>query len=125
MKHRKFIRGPLFLIKLVLILAITSAIVMFLWNALIPALFAGPVLTYWQAAGLLILSKIFFGAMGKGFGRHRHHHYPDEIWKRKLKEKYESMSPEEKEKFRTRCRVKFSAMEFDEKDSPAEHSKEK
>ena len=90
MKHRKFIRGPLFLIKLVLILAITSAIVMFLWNALIPALFAGPVLTYWQAAGLLILSKIFFGAMGKGFGRHRHHHYPDKIWKRKLKEKHVS-----------------------------------
>lgn len=125
MKHRKFFRGPLFIIKLVLILAITSAVVMLLWNALIPALFAGPVLTYWQAAGLLILTKIFFGAMGKGFGRHRSHHYADEMWKKKLKEKFESMSPEEQEKFRKRCRVKFSAMEFDEKDNPAEASDNK
>jgi hypothetical protein len=32
--------------------------VMALWNCLIPALFHGPVLTYWQTAGLFLLSKI-------------------------------------------------------------------
>lgn len=126
MKHRKFIRGPLFLIKLALILAITSAIVMFLWNALIPALFAGPALTYWQAAGLLLLAKILFGSMGKGFGKHRHH-YPDEVWKRKLREKYEAMSPEDKAKFQKRCRIKFSTSEFDCNDEtqPASADKNK
>jgi len=32
--------------------------VMALWNWLIPDLFNGPVLTYWQTAGLFLLSKI-------------------------------------------------------------------
>lgn len=34
---------------------------MSLWNWLIPSLFAGPVLTFWQAVGLIALSKILFG----------------------------------------------------------------
>ncbi len=106
MRHRKFVRGPLFILKLVLILAITSAVVMLLWNALIPAIFNGPLLTYWQAAGLLLLAKILFGSMGRGFGR-RHHRYPDEMWKRKLRAKYEAMTPEEKEKFKNKCNSRF------------------
>lgn len=113
MKHRKFIRGPLFILKLVLILAITSAVVMLLWNALIPVLFSGPLLTYWQSAGLLLLAKILFGSMGRGFGR-RHHHYPDEMWKKKLKAKYESMTPEEKEKFRSKCKSRFMYMDIND-----------
>lgn len=107
MKHKKYIRGPLFLIKMILILAVTSVIVMLLWNALIPAIFSGPVVSYWQAAGLLLLSKILFGTMGRGFGK-RHHHYPDEMWKHKLRAKYEAMTPEEKEKFRSKCSSRFS-----------------
>jgi len=112
MKHKKFIRGPLFLLKMVLILAVTSVIVMLLWNALIPAIFSGPVITYWQAAGLLLLSKILFGTMGRGCGK-RHRHYPDEMWKQKLKAKYEAMSPEEKEKFRSKCSSRFSFTDVD------------
>lgn len=98
--------------KMVLILAVTSVIVMLLWNALIPAIFSGPVINYWQAAGLLLLSKILFGTMGRGCGK-RHHNYPDEMWKHKLKEKYEAMSPEEKEKFRTKCSSRFSFTDDD------------
>jgi hypothetical protein len=112
MKHRKFIRGPLFFLKMVLILAITSVVVMLLWNALIPSVFNGPVISYLQAAGLLILSKILFGTIGRGCGK-RHHHYPDEVWKRKLRAKYESMTPEEKEKFRSKCSSRFNFVEMD------------
>ncbi len=32
-----------------------------LWNWLMPALFGWHVITYWQALGVLVLSKIFFG----------------------------------------------------------------
>lgn len=117
MRHRKFIRGPLFIFKLVLILAITSAVVMLLWNALIPALFSGPVLSYWQSAGLLVLAKILFGSMGHGFGR-RHHHSPDEMWKKKLRAKYESMTPEEKEKFRSKCKSRFMYMDLNDESTP-------
>lgn len=107
MKHKRYIRGPLFLLKMIIILAITGAVVMLLWNALIPPLFSGPVLNYWQSAGLLLLAKILFGTLGKGYRLHRHH-YPDEMWKQKLREKYEAMSPEEQEKFRGRCKSSFS-----------------
>ena len=50
-------------------------VTMHLWNCLIPQLFNGPVLTFWQTAGLLILSKIFLTGLHH-CGRHKHkrHH---------------------------------------------------
>lgn len=113
MKHKRYIRGPFFLLKMIIILAITSAIFMLLWNALIPVLFSGPVLNYWQAAGLLLLAKILFGTFGRGYKMHRHS-YQDEIWKQKLRQKYEAMTPEEQEKFRSRCRTRFSFVVSDD-----------
>ena len=41
-------------------------LVMLLWNALIPELFNGPDLSYWQTAGLFILSKILLSGIGPG-----------------------------------------------------------
>ena len=37
---------------------------MLLWNALVPDLFRGPLLTFWQAIGLLVLSHILFHSFG-------------------------------------------------------------
>jgi len=58
-------------------IAVIAWVVMLLWNALLPSLFAGvsPV-GYWQALGLLLLSKILFGGFhgrGRRFGKGRHH----------------------------------------------------
>lgn len=36
------------------------AVTMWLWNALMPAIFKMPEIGFWQAAGLLVLSQIFF-----------------------------------------------------------------
>lgn len=36
--------------------------VKWLWNNLMPGLFGLPVITYWQAVGLVVLSKILFGS---------------------------------------------------------------
>ena len=41
-------------------------VIMWLWNALMPELFDLPSLTYWQAIGLFILSKILLGGIGGG-----------------------------------------------------------
>ena len=41
-------------------------ITMSLWNSLIPELFNGPVLTFWQTAGLFILSKILLTGVAPG-----------------------------------------------------------
>jgi len=40
--------------------ALTSWITMLLWNALCPDIFGLPLIDFWQAFGLLLLSSIFF-----------------------------------------------------------------
>ena len=80
---------------------------MVLWNALIPEIFHGPVLTYWQTMGLLVLSHVFFRGGHFGGG----HRWKQEMWQRKMKEKMEKMSPEEKEKKR-RKKLKELAVEY-------------
>lgn len=71
--------------------------VMFLWNWLMPTLFGLTTITFWQALGLLILSKILFGGW-KGGGHHEHRGR----WKRRFKDRWANMSEEEREKYR-RC----------------------
>ncbi len=65
-------------------------VTMWLWNALIPALFHGPVLSFWQTAGLFVLSKILLS----GFGPKGHSHGRSE-WKHKYHGKYRHNCREE------------------------------
>jgi len=101
MKHWWSLRAAKFIAVAAVILLVVGFVVMALWNALIPDLFKGPVLTYWQAVGLLLLSRLLFhGWVRWGFGgswRHRD-------WKRRLEERMASMTPEEREKFRENLR---------------------
>ncbi|MEP6713281.1 MAG: hypothetical protein ABJA37_12725 [Ferruginibacter sp.] len=72
---------------------IFSALVMGLWNAILPAVLGIKAITYMQAMGILILSKILFGGFGgRRGGRGRQ-------WKNNIEEKMRNMTPEEKEKF--------------------------
>lgn len=51
-------------------ITIGGFVVMHLWNWLLPALFGWRVITFWQALGLLVLSRILFGRFGgRGFSR--------------------------------------------------------
>ena len=73
-------------------------VVELLWNhALVPATGWHEV-TYWQAVGLLVLTKIFFGFRG---GPGRGH------WRHRMRERWEKMTPEQRQKFeeamRARC----------------------
>jgi hypothetical protein len=58
--------------------------VMALWNWLIPDLFHGPVLTYWQTAGLFLLSKILLTGVAPG-GQQQGH---KKDWRKKYQSKY-------------------------------------
>lgn len=84
------------IIKVILIAIVAVAVFGFvvrgLWNALIPAIFGSHPITFWQAVGLLVLSKILFGGFRGGPGRGMH-------WRGRMKEKWAQMSPEEREKF--------------------------
>ena len=57
---------------------------MSLWNALIPSLFHGPVLSFWQTAGLFLLSKILLTGVAPG----GHSGHGRREWRRKYHEKY-------------------------------------
>jgi hypothetical protein len=65
-------------------------VVMTLWNWLVPAIFGGKLITYWQALGILVLSRILVGGLGghRGGGR------------RKFVTGWNQLSPEEQERFR-------------------------
>jgi len=85
-------------VKFVLIAAVAigvfSFLVMSLWNWLMPGLFGRPAITFWQAAGLLVLSRILLGGF-RGPGGPPHWH-----WRRRIMERWEQMTPEERERFR-------------------------
>lgn len=69
-------------------------VVQHLWNWLMPELFGLPVITFWKALGLFLLSKILFGGFHRGGhgGRGRE-------WKMGMKARWEGMNAEEREKF--------------------------
>ncbi len=61
MKTRRILRVLKFVLLGTLAAGVLSFVVMSLWNWLMPALFGWHVVTFWQALGLLVLSKLFFG----------------------------------------------------------------
>ena len=66
-------------------------LVMLLWNALVPELFNGPVLSYWQTAGIFLLSKILLSGIGSGGGSKRSSHHRSDSrskWRSRYNEKY-------------------------------------
>ena len=95
----------------VLFVFLFGELVKYLWNWLVPALFAGAhLITFWQALGLLLLSRILFGSWHsrKGGGRRRH-------WRRK----WDAMTPEQREAFRQGMRARCGNF------SPEEHASAK
>jgi hypothetical protein len=89
----RVLKYPLFAVLFVAFLAGIGFVVMGLWNWLMPALFGLKVIGYWQAVGLLILSKILFGGLRNEGGRSgRGLHGMRQCWKER--------TPEEREKFR-------------------------
>jgi len=78
---------------LVLFVAVIGFVVMSLWNWLMPALFGWKLISYWQALGLIILSRILFGGFRGAVGRGGY-------WRHRKMERCEKMTPEERERFR-------------------------
>jgi Ca2+/H+ antiporter, TMEM165/GDT1 family len=92
-ERKRFFIIPLILLGVTAIGFITMA----LWNAVLPQLFHFPVITFWQAICLLILSRLLFGGTMGPRGGHNH-----QQWRNRLREKWEKMTPEEREKFSQR-----------------------
>ena len=93
MKRYRFVRGLKFVLFAALFVTVFGFVVMSLWNWLMPALFGWHLINFWQAVGVLVLSKILFGGFRGHPGRHLY-------WRRRMMERWEQMTPEEREKFR-------------------------
>lgn len=110
---RKFWFGKI-AVMILIFFAIVSGLVMMLWNWLMPELFGLTTITYWQAAGLLLLSKIIFG-FKKGHGPGHHHGPP---WKR-WQHKWHKMPEEQREKWKQKFADKWCGHGPYEETSPA------
>ena len=91
-RPRKFFLMPLFFIGAA---AAMGALVMLLWNAIVPGLTGWAMITFWKSLGLIALCRLLFGGI-RGRGG----------WKggRGLKHRWSHMSEEEKMKFREQWR---------------------
>jgi len=93
-RNRIILLAPVAIVGLVLFAFIGGEIVLHLWNWLIPSLIGWHAVTFWQALGLLALCRILFGRFGgPGFARARA--------RRRIRERLDRMTPEERERFRT------------------------
>ena len=98
--QRVLLLVPLVLVGGVLFVSIGGAVVMLLWNWLLPQLFGWPRLGFWQALGLLALCRILFGGLGmRGASRSES--------RRRMAERWERMTPEERERIRRGWRGRF------------------
>jgi len=93
MKRHWVVRGLKFVLFAALFVTVFGFVLMRLWNWLMPALVGWHLINFWQALGILILSKILFGGFRGHPGRHMY-------WRRRMMERWEQMTPEEREKFR-------------------------
>jgi hypothetical protein len=92
--------APLAILGMLLFIFIGGEIVMHLWNWLLPPLFGWQAITFWQALGLLLLCRILFGGFGgRSSGRSDHRRRMDERWER--------MTPEERERLRQSWRGRW------------------
>ena len=86
-------------------LGVFGLVVKSLWNWLMPELFGVRPITYWQALGVWILSRILLG------GFHGHGRSHDRRWRARLIDRWERMSPEERAKLREGLRHRWGASE--------------
>lgn len=81
-----FAKGVFFLVMATVFVFVLGSVVMFLWNALLPDILGAKEITFWQAIGLFVLSRILFGGFRMGGGRHKRKwkNKKKTIWKRKM-----------------------------------------
>ena len=111
MNHKLWpLRVLKFILLGILFVAVMGFVTMRLWNWLVPDLFHGPVLTFWQTLGLLLLTRLLTGFRGgggrPGFSRKWQQHKND--WKQRMESRLAGMTPAEQEQFRQKMRTSCS-----------------
>jgi Spy/CpxP family protein refolding chaperone len=90
MKKVRFVGTPAILFAIVFV-GIAGLLTEGLWNLLMPTLLRLPAISFWQALGLLLLSRLLFGGLG-GWGR--------TMRKARYTRGWSSLTREERQRFR-------------------------
>ena len=93
MRRKLLFMAPIGIVAILLFGFVGGTIVQLLWNWLTPAIFGWHTITFWQAFGLLLLARILFGGLGMHGGAGSN-------MRRRMRERWEHMSPEERERSR-------------------------
>ena len=101
MRKKMIFLAPLGILAIIGFIAVGGAFVQLLWNWLLPPLFGWRQITFWQALGIMVLCRILFG----GHGWHR---AGRSSFRRRMQERCDQMTPEERERFRQRFRERFA-----------------
>ncbi|HEX2330651.1 MAG TPA: hypothetical protein VHN74_18150 [Candidatus Angelobacter sp.] len=103
MRRKWYFIAPAAIAGMILFAFLGGELVRLLWNWLTPPLFGWRQITFWQALGLLALCRILFG----GFGCHRGPGYRAH----RMAQRWEGMTPEERERFRQNWRGRCGPFE--------------
>lgn len=99
-RSRFLVFAPLMFLAFLAFIGLGGAVVMALWNWLVPSLFGLPAVTFWQALGLLALSRILFGGVRLSGGRR---HGMGRGWRGR----WHGVPPEARETIRARMRERY------------------
>ena len=101
-KRRKKGKVAFIFIAVIVGISLLVALLQYLWNTVMIEVFDLDVISYWQALGLFVISKLLFG---RGFGkpggfRRRCHQHPEAL---------EDISDQDKEKLREEWKRRFAS----------------
>ena len=88
-------KAGMFILIVLPAIALFGFIVMLLWNEILAKVVNVSTVTFWQALGILLLSRILFGGF-RGGGWHNRRRQ----WRQDMTAKWATMTPEEREKFK-------------------------
>jgi len=94
-KSSRFGKVLFFILMAAVAIIVFGSIVMWLWNNVLAGVLNISTITFGQALGILLLSKILFGGWRCGWGGGGRHH-----WKNRMQQKWAAMTPEERVKFK-------------------------
>ncbi|HEY2091177.1 MAG TPA: hypothetical protein VGJ81_04765 [Thermoanaerobaculia bacterium] len=100
MRKRLIFIIPAAIVGMIVFVAVGGVVVRWLWNWLTPPLFGWHLITFWQAIALLALCRILFGGFGMRGGRHVY-------GRRRMRDRWREMTPEERQRIRDRVISKF------------------
>ena len=123
MQNDRFRRGKgrfLFAFFFPLLWALLIAIVMWLWNAILPSLLHVSSINYWQAAGLFLLCRILFGGFHfRPRGDFKQRFGGNERWN-EMRDKWKTMSDEERKDFKMKMRDRWCQPREEKRENESE-----